>query len=73
MPGANDSSRCHTCGRLCSEIQALAEVASEFIAVDRLKDGAASFARMELMVVEYKRHIHQKHRLRSGAAATFIR
>jgi hypothetical protein len=58
---SNNSSRCRTCGRFCSEIQALVEVADEFIAVNRLKAGAANFARLEITVLEYKRHIRQTH------------
>jgi len=72
MASANDSSRCLACSRFCSEIQALVEVANEFIAMDRVKAGAANFARMELMVLAYKRHIRQSHGLPTVAAATCI-
>jgi hypothetical protein len=61
------SSECPACRTLCSEIQALATLASEFIAVGRAKQGAASVFRLQTAVREYRKHVRGEHAGRSLA------
>ena len=61
------SCECPACRTLCSEIQALATLASEFIAVGRAKQGAANVFRLQTAVREYRRHVRCAHAGRRAA------
>jgi len=61
MPAAVNESTCTSCNLFRSEIQALAEVATEFTAVGRARLAAETFSRLNAIVREYGIHIDHDH------------
>jgi len=65
-PAARDYTPCSACIRFCSELAALSEIASEFIALRREKAALADLARLEATLQRYERHIARDHPCRGG-------